>query len=308
MTPANDNAPTKLAEQLAALLEYRNRPPEKVEPVQSNWTTTPSALNADPSETVDYRFERHLRMTPSVQEIMRQVEVGPVERNGDGQVVAIGRLKFSDGTQTEKACMRGPDGDVIDYDRRMPTGAMLHTREKAEAPMGGVGYRKVELDNSNLYFAAALGTLPPRFVKAGKRRNGPSLNAEQSRALIDDAITNTPTMPPVTYLPPGLPCASRRISECFSGMQLAANGESATVQWQDVSGTIENSAIWAKVMSALGDKDVAALDAAMSAQTLADVGEAVGQSKSYATYNQGGKRALIAANDNLKAELKKHSA
>jgi hypothetical protein len=173
--------------------------------------------------------------------------------------------------------------------------------------MGGTGYRKVELNNSNQFFAASLGTLPPRFVKAGKRRNGPSLNAEQSRKLIDEAIANTKFMPPVTYLPPGLPCASKRISECFNGMQLAANGESGSIQWQDVSGTIENTAVWKKVMKALGDKDVTALDAAMRAQTLADVGEAVGQTKKYATYNQGGKRALIAANDNLAAAIKKHA-
>lgn len=301
-----DNVPTKLAEQLAALLEYRSRPEPEPEPLKSNWTTTPANDNVDPEEVIDYRFERHLRMTPSVQEIVRQVQAGPVERNDAGQIVTIGRLKFSDGTHTERAQKRGVDGDVVDYDRPMPVGAMLNTREKGEAPMGGIGYRKAELDNSNLYFAASLGTLPPRFVKSTKRRNGPSLTADESRALIAEAIANTKVMPEVTRLPPGLPCASRRISECFNGMQLAANGESGAIQWQDVSVTIENAAVWKKVLKALGDKDVAALDAAMSARTLADVGEAVGQTKKYATYNQGGKRALIAANDNLAAAIKKH--
>ena len=88
-------------------------------------------------------------------------------------------------------------------------------------------------------------------------------------------------------------------------MQLAANGESGSIQWQDVSITIENAAVWKAVLKALDDKDVAALDAAMSAQTLADVGEATGQAAEYAR-RKGGRRALIAANDNLAAAIKKY--
>lgn len=299
-----NSPPRTLAEQLAAVLAYRNRPDPVVEPLQSNWSTVPANDNADPEEVADFGFERNLLVTPSVQEIMRQVRLGPVERNGDGQIVAIGRLQFSDGTQTEKAFTNGPNGDVIKYDRRMETGAMLRTVEKPHGQAGGRGYSDVDLENSNTYHASVFGTEQPRYIKRGKRRNGPSLTAEESRAFIDKAIANTPVMPAVKYYEPGLPCGAERVADSFLGFLKGGLGETGSIAWEDVSQTVENAKVWKTVRKALKSKDIAVLDAAMIAQTIEDLGDD-GHKR---TKERQGWRKLKAANDNLSDYLKKFTA
>jgi hypothetical protein len=296
-----------LAEQLSAVMAYRNAPDHPPESVQSNWTVVPANDNKAQVAEVDYSFERHLRMTPSVQEIMRQVELGPVERNDVGQIIGIGKLRFSDGTQHERAYTLGPDGDVIRYQRRAESGAMLHTREQVEAMLGGRGYSDADLHNSNAYYADVLGTQPARYIKRTKRRNGPSMTAEQSRANLAQAIANTEVMPPITKCAPGLPCGTERVGDCFVGYLKPATGKTGSVAWEDFGQTIENAKVWRRVRQALRSGDKAALDAAMTAQSLEDVGVAVGQSLEYAR-RKGGKRALLAANDNLSAAINKHVA
>lgn len=168
MKPANDNPyqfgkpDTKtrrgsLAEQLRALIAYRNRPEGEYEPLQSNWSVTPDTYNADPQEIADMRFERDWRQTPSVQEIMRQVATDDVERNEQGQIIRIGRLRFSDGNQTERCHVLGIDGIVIEAELRMPAGAMLGTRDKPERTSGGE-VNPQEVKASNQYFEDMLGT------------------------------------------------------------------------------------------------------------------------------------------------------
>lgn len=295
---------SKLAEQLQALLDYRNRPEDDPEPVQSNWTVVAANDNADPEEVVDFSFERHLRMSPSVEEIMRQVATGPIVRNDAGQIVKIGKLQFSDGTQTEKSYKVGPDGDVIQFDFTMPLGAMLNTREKGEGPAGGKGYSQVDEINSDKFYASTFGTDMPRFVKRTDRRNGKSLTAAESRKFIDDAIANTPVMPPVTKCPPGLPCGGPRVADSFIGFKKVSSGQSGSVAWQDIAQTIENTVVWRNVRRALRSEDIAVLDAAMQATTLADIDP--GGSDRGA--RKRGKRRLIAANDNLATVLKKFAS
>lgn len=302
---------TKLAEQLSALLAYRNTPDHPPEPITSNWTTTPANDNADPTEVGDFSFERKLHVTPSVQEIMRHVATGPIVRaapqNGasQGPIVQIGKLHFSDGESRERAFVTGPDGAIVQGDRKMPLGAMLRTREKSEAPAGGKGYNDVDLLNSDKFYASTFGTAMPRFIKRGDRRNGPSLTPEQSRALIDEAMANTPVMPAVTYCPPGLPCGSDRVADSFVAFKKVPTGKSGSVAWQDIGQTIENAKVWKNLRRALNTRDRDVLDAAMQAQSYADIGEAAGQSEEYAR-RKGGKRALFAANDNLAAAIKKY--
>lgn len=304
----------------AALRAYRSRPEEIVEPLQSNWTVVAANDNADPEEVADYKFERHLRMTPSVQEIMRHVAAGPVvyghvELDVDGRpvtkhapIVSIGKLHFSDGTQTEKAHMRGPDGDTIQFDRPMPVGAMLRTREKAEGPAGGKGFTDVDRENSKKFYAGTFGTELPRFIKRTTRRNGPSMTAEQSRANLQAAIANTPVMPPVTKYPTALPCGSDVVADNFLGFKKVCTGQSGSIAWQDIGQTIENAKVWKNLLKALKAEDVKVLDAAMAAQTYEDIGVSIGQSPSYAKKKGGGRRALIAANDNLADAIKKYVA
>jgi hypothetical protein len=311
---------SKLAEQLTALMSYRNAPDHEPEPLQSNWTTTPANDNADPEEVADFGVERNLLVTPSVVEIMRQVRLGPVERGAvapvrkglppasQGPIVGVGRLRFSDGTQTEKAYTVGPDGDMIQYDRQMETGAMLYTVEKPHTAAGGRGYSEADLARSNAFHADVLNTAAARYVRRTKRRNGPSLTPAQSRALIDEAIANTPVMPPVKRYAAGLPCGSERVGDSFVAFQKVPSGESGSVAWEDVAWTIENAKVWRNVRKALRSRDVAVLDAAMRAQNFEEVGVAAGQSPLYANKRGGGRRALLAANENLTAAIRKFAA
>lgn len=302
-----------LAEQLSAVLAYRNRP-EHAEPIQSNWSTVPANDNFDPEEVADFGYERNLLITPSVQEIMRQVKHGEVVRCGTGKnspITAIGRLQFSDGEQTEKAYQRDASGQIVEYDRKMPVGAMLHTAERLQGQAGGKGYTDRDRDDSNDFFADALDTAPARHIKGHKRVREPedrNYTATESRDLIAAAIANTPRMPPVTYCPPGLPCGGERVSDSFVGMQKGKKGESGSIAWEDIAHRVENVRIWRRVRKALREKDRKALDAAMTARTLADIGEAVGQSPMYADKKGGGRRALLAANDNLAAAIKKYAS
>lgn len=308
MSPAKTSR-SSLAEQLSAVMAYRNRP-EHAEPVQSNWTTVPANDNFSPEEVADFGYERNLLITPSVQEIMRQVKHGPVGRNALGQVVSIGRLEFSDGTKTEKAYRRAMDGQIVEYDRLMPVGAMLRTNERLQGQAGGAGYTDSERHWSNSFFEDALGSAPARHIKGRKRDRLPgdkNYTAAESRAILAEAIANTAKMPPITHCPPGLPCGGPRVSESFVGMQKAKKGEGGSIAWEDVAHRVENVRLWRRVRKALREKDRKALDAAMTARSLADIGEAVGQEHEYAR-RKGGKRALLAANDNLAAAIKKFVA
>lgn len=295
-----------LAEQLKALLAYRNRPEGEPEPIKTNWTTIAADDNADPEETEDFSFERNLLVTPSVQEIAKQVRTGDIERNEHGQIVRIGKLRFSDGTQTEKAFTTGPDGNIIKMDARMPVGAMLGTTEKVKEQSGGKGYTTAQLEQSNLFFATMLGTIEPRYVKRTKRRNGPSLNAEQSRIELAKAIANTDVMPLVKRYKTGLPCGGQRVADSFLGMQKGKKGESGAIAWEDIATHKVNREIWDETIAALSTEDTETLNTAMKGKTLREIGEAHGFVGKRA--ERMGKKILRAANDNLAAALKKSAS
>lgn len=290
-----------LAEQLAGLMAYRNRPEGPIEPMGSNWSTVASNDNASADEIADLSQERELRMTPSVKEIMRQVETGDVEKNAKGQTIRIGNLHFSDGMQTEKAFKRGADGKVTEYDRVMPIGAMLGCREKAETALGGKGYSGAYLKRSNAYFAASLDTDMPTSVKRSKRRNGAGHSKEALRAMLDEAIANTAVMPEVKHFPAGLPSAGERVADSFNGMKVSVTGGSSSIAWQDISGAIIQREIWDAALEEMKAEDVATLDRAMEAKTLADLSEGKKGGNAFVV----GKKRLEAANDNLSAALKK---
>ena len=292
-----------LAEQLAALMAYRNRPEGAYEPLGSNWATTPA--NSNDEDVSAFCQERDIRMTPSVDEIMRQVATDDVERNAKGQIVRIGKLRFSDGTQTEKDFKRGADRSVVEYDRIMPVGAMLGCREKAETALGGRGYSGSYLRRSNEYFAETLEADVPARIKRGKRKNGPGYSRDEAQAMLDEAIANTKVMPPVKRYPAGLPAVAERVAENFNGMQTAVGGGSEVpAPWQDMVGAIVQREIWDAAMAEMKGEDVATLDAATEAQTWADVSPG----GSVRGARKRGHKVLEAANDNLSSALKKHSA
>ncbi|MFC5584453.1 hypothetical protein ACFPOD_04975 [Nitratireductor kimnyeongensis] len=281
-------------------MEYRNRPEGDPMPVKTNWSVVPANDN-NPEEIADFGFERDLRITPSVQEIMRHAATGDEERNDKNQIVRIGKLRFSDGTQTEKAFTLGPDGSAVQYDRRMPAGAMLGTREKAETQLGGKGYTQAQNEQSNLYFAAMLGTIEPRYVKRGKRKNGRSLSADESRAELAKAVANTKAMPKITKLRPGLPCGGERVADSFVGMRKGKKGESGAMMWQDMCSAIVDREIWEETLAALNDEDRATLDATMAARSVRDLAPGKRGGNAYIA----GSTALSAANDNLTRNLKR---
>lgn len=297
-----------MANGMRALLAYRNRPEGKQEQLKTNWTTIPTNDNASPDEIADFGHERSWRMTPSIKAIAREMHKEPVVVRG--HTVAIGKLRFSDGTQTEKAYMLGPEGAVIQYDARMPAGAMLGTRDKPEATLGG-GVKQSDITASNSYFADVFCT-DERHYKAGKKRKkretDKSYTPAESQAMLDAAIANTEELPPVTICPPGLPLGSAAVAESFVGMKKGRNGDSASIAWEDIATSIVQREVWEQALSALSDNDKAALDASCSAAMMEDVGIAIGQSRKYARYNGGGRRALIAANNNLTEAIRKYSS
>lgn len=294
-----------LAEQLAALKAYATTPDHEPEPIQTNWTTIPANDN-EPEEVAEMTVERRWRMKPSTAEILRQVATGDVERNEVGQVVRIGKLRFSDGSQTEQAMKVTIDGKVVSFQARMPVGAMLGMKDAAESQLGGEEDSQ-HVKASNAYFADALDTLPHRYKAGSKRRQGKNYTRAESVELLAAAIANTDMSKVVrTYYPTGLPCGSAKVADSFLGMQKGKKGESGSVMWQDIVSAREARMAWGWAVASLADDDRRVLDAAVSAKSLGQVGSSLGFTGKRA--ERRGKRALLAANDNLARAIENYVA
>lgn len=302
---------------LGALLDFRNRPagiaekeqPEEIHPMRTNWRTVPED-DKNPEDTEDFRKEKLHEIIPSVESIMRSVrnaEKYPeeIERNAKGQIIRIGSLVFSDGTQTEKAYKRGIDGKVSQYDRVMPAGAMMGTSEKAKTDAGS-DEDAAHVTASNHYYRDMFGVKSKSRVSSSRtKKKGKSYTAKQSAEMLAEAYANT-DMSKVTYTryPAGLPDVANKIGDNFLGMRKGKNGQSGSMAWSDISTALVEREIWLAAIDGLKPKSRIVLDAAQSARTYADIGISIGQSEKYAKYNQGGKRALRSANDNFKQSFK----
>ncbi|NNU59743.1 hypothetical protein [Ochrobactrum soli] len=293
-----------LAEQLKVLMTYRNRPEGQREPLQTNWSVAPGANDNDPEEVTDMRYERDWRQTPSVQAIMQNVATGDIEKNENGQIVRIGRLRFSDGNQTEVGYVLGIDGEVIQADIRMPTGAMLGMKDKPDRASGG-GVDPKDTKASNHYFEDMLGTLPHRYIPSGKRRNGTDYSTEESARILADAYANT-DMEKVTFTryPKGLPCGSPRVADSFLGMRKTTCAGGGDEAWEDTLSAMIDRDLWFEALQELKDRDRDVLDAALEARTWGDLSP--GGTERGA--RKRGKQELLAANDNLAAAIKKYAA
>lgn len=303
-TAANDNTPrtARSLSDLGALLAYRNRP-EHFEPVQSNWTTDPQEAKVEPEVRMDLHTEQRLEITPSLEEIYREMHHEPT-RNEDRQIIAIGSLKFSDGTQIEVVDMIGPDGEVIQGERVMPTGAMLGCTERLTVAAGG-GKSPASVDISNTALSERMGVSNVKYVPGSRnKRRGKSYTPDESRVLIDKAIANTPKLPPVTKCPPGLPAGTRQASDCFIGMKIGSTGKGGGIQWQDAHDKLRDREEWMRVERELQPEHKGTLDAAMRARNLADIGN-YGHRR---TRERQGMARLQAANDNLTAAMRKKLA
>lgn len=291
-----------LADQLSALRTYVTAPDHDPEPVQTNWSTVPANDN-DPEDVADLHIERRWRMKPSVEEIMRQVEAGDIQRNDAGQIIRIGKLRFSDGTQTEagfKLVMGTPVATRI----RMPAGAMLGTKDAEEGQLGAEEDPQ-HVAASNAYFAEAFDVRPRCYQSAGRRKRGSNIGHEEAKAILADAYART-DMSKVTFTryPDGLPSGGPKVADNFLGMQKTTCGDSGSVVWQDIVTAKAARKEWFDAVDALKAKDRQVLEAARTARTYADVGASVGMSREYAR-RKGGRKALIAANDNLMAAINK---
>lgn len=305
MKAANDNdkyVRGTFADMIPAVLAYRNRPDHKPEPLQSSFTTEPATVHIEPEVRASMFTEQNLRVTPSVEEIAREMRNHPV-RNADGRIVSIGRLKFSDGTQTEKAFTIGPDGDVVQYDRRMPTGAMLGCSERLTDSSGG-GNAPAKVMVSTAALAEALGVQHRQYIPGRTPRRGKIYKSAEARALIESAIANTPVMPPVTKCPPGLANGTQQVSECFIGMKIGSTGRGGLIQWVDLYTAGREHDDWVAAEGALSDEDKETLDSTMTASNLAQLGYG-GHRR---TKERQAVKRLKAANDNLVAVMRKKAA
>lgn len=343
--PANDSdimpktgqTTAPLSQFAEGLRAWLNRPigiadpePEQAPPIGTNWRIVPDDNHKAPTDGFGIASDQQI--TPSYEEIERAIanvtftyrkepqsfekrkrheeaipHGGDIERNDDGVIIRIGRLTFSDGTQHERATVLDPVGKVIDSTVRMPKGAMLRSSDRSTRAVGATPAP----DARNRYFAEMLGTDPARYI-AGKRRSRPvpcpypnpplpptSLSYAEARAWAG--------LPPVSKAKPGLPCGSPRIADSFIGMCKTTCGGGGSQAWQDVATMIEERETWRDAMAKVSDKTVEVLEATVQAQSLTEVGTALGQSVAYADKNGGGRRALRAANDNILRSLAKYA-
>jgi hypothetical protein len=305
-----------LAEQLEALRRFVTEPDHKPEPIQTNWAIVPANDN-NPEDLVDMKAERLWDISPSPEEIMRQVAKGPIVKNDAGQTVGIGRLRFSDGTQTEAGFKLSIDGKVVAAQIRMPTGAMLGTTDKERAQRGGDDNPQDVTDSNNHFGGKETDDRPAGLFKAEfsrkvrfvqrKERTGPKTKAEE-RQWLADAIANTPNMPEVQKCPDGFPAGPSNLAHLFPGLVKPQTAGSGSMAWQDIVSEREARVEFFRWVAALDEKDKAVLEAAKTAHTFTEVGVSAGQSRMYADKKSGGRRALIAANDNLMSAIKKATA
>lgn len=329
---ANDNA-----KEMAPILAYLNGPPS--EGLQTNWSLTSDgalAFDADVEETC-YATENRHEVRPSPELIMKglkgvrfrefqhalyggggfadRLDLAPlpgelvefgdrVEKSAGGKVkkskvvTRMGRWRFSDGSQTERAHKR-PAKAVIATQLKMPSGAMLGTREDANQPRGGVGGNL----GSKPYFEAILGV---KYVyrPGGVRRKGKSYTHDESAAMLAAAIANTPQMPAITKCDPGIASGGNyHLRDLFIGMQKTTCSGGGATNWQDCIDASERRMDWFRWVASLKDEDRKVLDAAQTAKSYTDLGQSLGFTGGYA--RKAGKRALSAANDNLRESMKK---
>jgi len=309
---------TKLAEQLTAFLALVTRPDHPPEPIASNFSVVPANDNIALAKAERMPTEKLLKITPSIEEIQRSV-IGawvwgdqefdgktdpvtnePIPLASTGPLKSIGKLHFSDGKKTEKALMRGPDGDVIQYDRRMPRGAMLGTTESLTEDAGGAT-ASITIGNATL--CERMGVAPHDYIPGRSRRRGKSYTADESKELIAKAVANTHEMPPVTVCPPGLASGTAQFSDQFIGMKIGSTGggNGGQAHWTDLYVAGEEHAAERRAFEEISLSDKSVFAAAASAGSFADISP--GGSKQGAI--KRGKRLLLAANDNLALNMQK---
>ena len=303
-----------LAEQLTAIRRAVTEPDHVPEPLQTNWSTTVANDN-NPEDVEGLKQDKLWDISPSTGEIMRQIENFEEVKNDRGQTVRWGSLRFSDGTQTEQGFKVTADGEVVAHQFIVPPGGMLGTTDKERVQRGG-DENPEDATSTRNYFsgketdfrpAGLFKALQPKPVKRTKRKDktGPKTKSEE-RQWLADAIAGTKVMPVVKKIEDGFPSSPANLAHLFPGMVKVCTGSSGSQAWNDIATLREDREEWFKWIDSLKDEDRAVIEAAKTARNFADVGQALGQSQEYAR-RKGGRRAMIAANDNLMAVIKKYA-
>lgn len=316
--------------------------PEPAPAVSTNWRLTPANDNKQPED--GFGAERAVEYTPSEQELensfakvivryrpepmmlaggrheaqraSREIHAIPVEGDfgygthvdEDGNqhkvITRIGKLRFSDGTQTERGHKLVLE-KVVEAQIDMPVGAMLGGREKSTRDKGG----EEDCSGSNAHYRWMVDgrTATPPKLRPKKQEREKTTKAEDRQALAD-AYANTPVMPEIKRYPDGFPASPTNLRQLFIGGRKGKNGESGSQAWQDVYTEKENREKFQRGLDAMQDSHVRVLTEAVSAKSLAELGETRGYKGRHAI--DAGRRLLRAANDNfLKAmELAEYGA
>jgi hypothetical protein len=203
-------------------------------------------------------------------------------------------------------------GAVVEAALVMPVGAMLGTREKSARDKGSAP-DPVDIASSNAYFGGEKTETRPAglfsakfahrsFAKAPlKARRGPKSKVE-ARQWLADAAANTAVMPEVTKCEVGFPAGPANLAQLFPGLVKVATGSGGSQAWEGIASEYEERQEWHAALQAMKDNDVELLTRAVSAKSLAELGEARGYSGKYAM--AAGRRLLVAANDNFVAAKK----
>ncbi len=316
--------------------------PEPAPAVSTNWRPTPANDNKQPED--GFGTERAVEYIPSEQELEnsfakvivryrpepmmlaggrheaqragREIHAIPVEGDfgygthvdEDGNqhkvITRIGKLRFSDGTQTERGHKLVLE-KVVEAQIDMPVGAMLGGREKSKRDKGG----EEDSSGSNTHYRWMVDgrTATPPKLRPKKQEREKTTKAEDRQALAD-AYANTPVMPDIKRYPDGFPASPTNLRQLFIGGRKGKNGESGSQAWEDIYTEKENREKFQRGLDAMQDSHVRVLTEAVSAKSLAELGETRGYKGRHAI--DAGRRLLRAANDNfLKAmELAEYGA
>jgi len=331
---------------MSGLLAFRNRPAGLAEgsgvkmkgfgSLVTNWSIVPSNDNVPPDD--GFGNEREVQYEPGIQLIMESVskietrerpepsmlnptnnrEIHSIPTGGsveygsytddDGKkqncIVRIGSLRFSDGSQKEKG-QKLVLKEAVDAEIRMPIGAMLGCNEKSARDKGA----EIDETGSNAHY---------RWMVKGKSAKQPKkkdrstkrvvISKMEARAMLEEAIANTPVMPEVKRGPDGFPYGPTALRQLFIAGRKGKNGETGSQAWEDIAVESENKKQFEIALESLLDSDVRILADAVDAKSLAQLGEARGYKGRHAV--DAGRSLLRAANDNFERalELAKYAA
>lgn len=224
-------------------------PAEPTPQISSNWRLTPANDNKQPED--GFQNERSVEIIPSEQDLEnsyakvivryrpepmmlaggrheaqragREIHAIPVEGDfgygthvdEDGNqhkvITRIGKLRFSDGTQTERGHKLVLE-KVVEAQIDMPVGAMLGGREKSKRDKGG----EEDSSGSNTHYRWMVDgrTATPPKLRPKKQEREKTTKAEDRQALAD-AYANTPVMPDIKRYPDGFPASPTNLRQLF---------------------------------------------------------------------------------------------